>query len=140
MALLTYGMRVVETGALLKDLTDARNVSPGMAAITGLHGEFLLGTTLNVSPRALSRSQFSSILSRKIPWKPQAEVRSPVYILHVLLYKKESQTPSRDHDSSLYIWCCVLIPPHPLPIRQADPSTIPISPQYNNNADIYDYD
>lgn len=66
--LLQYDTRIIETGALLRALQDAKHLTPGVAAIIDLHHGFVDAACMNPDPWVLSRQQMTSVLNEKVGW------------------------------------------------------------------------
>jgi hypothetical protein len=66
--LLQYDTRIIETGALLRALQDAKHLTPGVAAIIDLHRGFVDAACMNPDPWVLSRQQMANVINEKVGW------------------------------------------------------------------------
>jgi hypothetical protein len=64
----SFDTRIVETGALIKALTDVRLPAPGMAAIIQLHRRFIDAASTNPNPWLLHKRQVTMVLKEMVPW------------------------------------------------------------------------
>ena len=75
-ALFAFDTRIVETGALLMALQDARNAAPGLASIISLHRRMIDAASTNPNIWLLHARQVLLVLQEVVPWmKPQVANR-----------------------------------------------------------------
>lgn len=74
-SVLSYDMRIAETGAVVKALMDIRHPSPGVAAIAALHRAFIQASSMNPNPWILNRSQIHEVFSSQAYWLPEEVIR-----------------------------------------------------------------